>query len=137
MVDLDSHAVLWNTFAHERRPTASLGKVFTVMVAMDHISDLGRLVTVPPGGEDDDPTHSVVGLHVGDRLSYRDLISGIWLALQLGGYSRLGAWTQDRARTVKQRDFFRIGLSQYLRAQGPQIPRGLLRPVRYGSAQWS
>ncbi len=50
----------------------------------------------------------------------------IWLALQLGGYARLGQWTQDRGRTVKQRDFFRIGLAQYLRSQGPQVPKALL-----------
>jgi tetratricopeptide (TPR) repeat protein len=50
----------------------------------------------------------------------------IWVALQLGGFERLGAWNQDRKRTVKQRDFFRIALAQFLRAQGPQIPQGMM-----------
>lgn len=80
VIDVDTHAVLWNTFPHELRATASLAKVMTVMVAMDHVQSLDQVVTVPPGGEDDNPDDSVMGLWVGDEVTIRDLIDGIWLA---------------------------------------------------------
>jgi len=102
VVDLDSHAVLWNTFAHERRPTASLAKVFTVMVAMDHIHDVGQLVTVPRGGEDDNPSDSVMGLLVGDRISYRDLINGVWLASGDDAAETLARTLIPRAQFVEE-----------------------------------
>lgn len=80
LVDLDSHQVLWERAPTSIRPTASLAKVVTVMVAMDHAQSLDQVVTVPPGGEDDNPQDSVMGLLVGDRISVRDLVNGIWLA---------------------------------------------------------
>ena len=79
LVDLDRRQVLWSYQWGSPRPTASLGKIFTVMVAMDHAS-LGQWLTVPPGGEDDNPTDSVMGLHVGDRVTVKQLVEGIWLA---------------------------------------------------------
>src|SRR5207302_6288172 len=79
LVDLDTHAVLWHKNEGDLRATASLAKVFTVMVAMDHAT-LDTWVRVPRGGEDDDPYDSVVGLKVGDVISVRQLIEGVWLA---------------------------------------------------------
>lgn len=80
VVDLDSHQVLWHVFENERRPTASLAKIFTVMVALDHAQSLDQDLRVPPGGEDDNPGDSVMGLHVGDVVTVRDLVNGVWLA---------------------------------------------------------
>lgn len=80
VVDLDTHAVLWQFWPTSVRPTASLAKVFTVMVAMDHAQSLDQQVTVPPGGEDDNPEDSVMGLQVGDTVTIRDLVDGVWLA---------------------------------------------------------
>lgn len=79
VVDLDRDQVLWAQNPDAARPTASLGKIFTVMVAMDH-ARIHQMVTVPPGGEDDNPDDSVMGLHVGDSISVRHLLEGIWLA---------------------------------------------------------
>ncbi|HEX6489646.1 MAG TPA: hypothetical protein VF137_12345 [Candidatus Dormibacteraeota bacterium] len=80
LVDPDTHAVLWYDNPTERRPTASLAKIFTVMVAMDHATSMDQQIVVPPGGEDDDITHSVMGLHAGDLITVEHLIDGIWLA---------------------------------------------------------
>lgn len=80
IVDLDSHAVLWYESPTQRRPTASLAKVFTVMVAIDHAAGMDQQITVPPAGEDDDITHSVMGLKTGDVVTVRQLVEGIWLA---------------------------------------------------------
>jgi D-alanyl-D-alanine carboxypeptidase (penicillin-binding protein 5/6) len=80
LVDLDARRVLWYTNPFQRRPTASLAKVFTVMVALDHAQSLDQQVTVPPGGEDDNPGDSVMGLKAGDTVTVRDLVNGIWLA---------------------------------------------------------
>lgn len=79
LVDLDRRQVMWEAGSTSPQPTASLGKIFTVMVAMDH-AGLDQTVTVPPGGEDDNPNDSVMGLHVGDRVTVRQLVEGIWLA---------------------------------------------------------
>ncbi|HLJ99425.1 MAG TPA: serine hydrolase, partial [Streptosporangiaceae bacterium] len=80
VVDLDSRRVLWYENPFQHRPTASLAKVFTVMVALDHATSLDEQVTVPPGGQDDNVSDSVMGLQAGDTVSVRDLVNGIWLA---------------------------------------------------------
>lgn len=130
LVDLDRHQVLWAYNGGTPHPTASLGKIFTVMVAMDH-AGLDQVVTVPSGGEDDNPNHSVMGLHAGDRVTVRQLIEGIWLASG-----------DDAAETLAQSFIPRDQFIAEMNAKANQLglsathlenPSGLDAPAQYSS----
>ena len=132
VVDLDTHAVLWQFWPTSVRPTASLAKVFTVMVAMDHAQSLDQRVTVPPGGEDDKPEDSVMGLQVGDTVTIRDLVDGVWLASGDDAAETL-------ARTLVPRDQFIAEMNAKaawlgLKSTHFTNPSGLDDPGEYSSA---
>ncbi len=50
----------------------------------------------------------------------------IWLALQTGQFSRLGAWLQDRRRSASERDYLLIALGQYLVVNEGRVDSALL-----------
>lgn len=79
LVDAHSGAVLYQHNAGTRRAPASLTKIMTVMVALDH-APLTRAVTVPPGAVTWGPDYSTMGLRAGDRVTVRELLYGIFLA---------------------------------------------------------
>ncbi|HEX5418261.1 MAG TPA: D-alanyl-D-alanine carboxypeptidase family protein [Chloroflexota bacterium] len=75
VVDGDTGALVWGKNAHDALPPASMTKMMTALVTLQH-GDLTRVVT---SGEDastmlDD---SVMGLHIGEQLSLRDLLFGL------------------------------------------------------------
>jgi D-alanyl-D-alanine carboxypeptidase len=130
LVDLDTHQVLWQGGSWIPRATASLGKIFTVMVALDH-ARLDQWVTVPPGGEDDNPDDSVMGLHVGDRVTVKQLVEGIWLASGDDAAETL-------ARSFIPRDQFIAEMNAKAAMLGLQAtrlsnPSGLDAPDQYSS----
>ena len=79
LMDADTGRVMWAAGGHDRRAPASLTKLVTVMVALDH-APLERLVTVPAGAVGFDPSaNTLMGLSAGDVVSVRELLYGIFL----------------------------------------------------------
>ena len=63
----------------------------------------------------------------------------IWLALQTGQFSRLGAWLQDRRRTASERDYLLIALGQYLVVNEGRVDSALLDklfPAGFSQRLW-
>ncbi len=78
LVDLDSGQVLWQRDARARRAPASLTKVMTALVALDHLRPEDELTV--PGTIQSLPWDSTrMGLVPGERVSTRDLMYGLFL----------------------------------------------------------
>jgi len=106
LMDVDAGQVLWQRQAHERRAPASLTKLLTAMVAAD-LAPLDHGVRVSGASEADavlqvEPTSTVMGLTVGEKLEVRDLLYGLFL--RSGGDA-----AETLAGGIVQRDQF-IGL---------------------------
>ncbi len=76
VVDLDSRRVLWAKDAYARRAPASLTKMMTAVVALDHAT-LDREVVVPEAAASVEP--DVMGLSAGETVTVRDLMYGLFL----------------------------------------------------------
>ena len=78
-IDLDSGAVLYSKHADDKRPIASITKVVTALVTVQHVG-LDEQVTI---AEDDlippDSSFTKVGLRAGDVLTVADLLEGLLL----------------------------------------------------------
>jgi D-alanyl-D-alanine carboxypeptidase len=103
LMDVDAGQVLWQRHAHERRAPASLTKLMTAMVATD-LAPLDREVRVSGASDADavqevEPTSTVMGLTVGEKLRVRDLLYGLFL--RSGGDA-----AETLAGGVVQRDQF-------------------------------
>jgi D-alanyl-D-alanine carboxypeptidase (penicillin-binding protein 5/6) len=80
VIDGDSGALLFGHDPHKRLPPASITKIVTAMVALEH-GDLDTVVTVEIDGPKFaiETDSAVMGLHHGDRLTLRDLLYGLML----------------------------------------------------------
>ena len=78
LVDPDMRQVLWGYDAYSRRAPASLTKMMTVLVALDHVS-LDHLLTVSPEAAQTSPEWTVMGVSAGEQLTVRELLYGIFL----------------------------------------------------------
>jgi serine-type D-Ala-D-Ala carboxypeptidase (penicillin-binding protein 5/6) len=76
LVDLDARQVLWERSPADRRAPASLTKMVTAMVAVDH-ARLDRELTVPPEAARMEP--DVMGLSAGEIVTVEDLLYGLFL----------------------------------------------------------
>ena len=76
VVDVDAHRVLWEHDPRTPRAPASLTKLMTALVALDH-AGLDREVTVPEGATGVEP--DVMGLSTGEVVSVRELLYGLFL----------------------------------------------------------
>jgi D-alanyl-D-alanine carboxypeptidase len=79
LVDLDTEQVLFELNPHAPRPPASLTKVMTVLVALDHLS-LDEEVVVPNAINQLPWDSTRMGLTAGERVKVSDLLYGIFLA---------------------------------------------------------
>ena len=79
LVDARTGAVLYEHNGVQRRAPASLTKIVTVMVALDH-APLTRQVTVPQAATGWRPEDAVMGLSAGEVVSVRELLYGVFLA---------------------------------------------------------
>lgn len=79
--DLTSEQVLYSKSANEKIYPASMTKVMTALVALDHIDDLSKVVTMAKYDFKGlwEAGASVANLKVGEKVTYRDLIYGIIL----------------------------------------------------------
>jgi len=78
VLDLDSGDVLYQRDAHGRRAPASLLKVATALVALEHLG-LDQLVTVPVSINQLPWDSTRMGLRPGERLTVRELLYGLFL----------------------------------------------------------
>ena len=78
VVDLDSGATLYQLDAHGRHAPASLTKVVTALVALD-VLQLDQVVSVPASINQLPWDSTRMGLRVGERLTVRDLLFGLFL----------------------------------------------------------
>ena len=79
--DLTSDQTLYSKSANEKIYPASMTKVMTAMVALDHIDDLSKVVTIKKYDFEGlwEAGASQAGFKVGEKVTYRDLIYGIIL----------------------------------------------------------
>jgi D-alanyl-D-alanine carboxypeptidase len=103
MIDVDTRQVLWQRQPRESWAPASLTKLVTAMVAAD-LAPLDRAVRVTGASDADavrevEPTSTVMGLTVGEKLRVRDLLYGLFL--RSGGDA-----AETLAGGVVQRDQF-------------------------------
>src|SRR5881398_2981385 len=78
VLDLDSGKTLFALDAHGRYPPASLTKVLTALVALD-VLRLDQVVTVPTSINQLPWDSTRMGLRVGERLTVRELMYGLFL----------------------------------------------------------
>ena len=97
LLDPDSGQVLWERDPHSRRAPASLTKIVTVMVALDHAPP-DRAVVVPDAAQPQ-PDWTAMGLTPGETVSVRDLLYGVFL---LSGNDA----AETLAQTLMPRDQF-------------------------------
>src|SRR2546423_10155474 len=113
VVNAANGEVLASRSAHARVPIASITKLMTVLVALDHLK-LGGVVTV--SGAAAQVGGSRIPLHRGQRVSVRDLLAGALIrsannaadelafAASGGDVPRFVAWMNARARKLGLRD---------------------------------
>jgi serine-type D-Ala-D-Ala carboxypeptidase (penicillin-binding protein 5/6) len=78
LVDLDTGTTLFQLDPHGRHAPASLTKVVTALVALDHLR-LDQLVMVPASINQLPWDSTRMGLRVGERVSVRELMLGLFL----------------------------------------------------------
>lgn len=78
VIDVDDGTVLYQLDAHGRLAPASLTKVITAVVALDAMN-LDQLVTVPTSINQLPWDSTRMGLRVGERLTVRELLFGLFL----------------------------------------------------------
>jgi D-alanyl-D-alanine carboxypeptidase (penicillin-binding protein 5/6) len=78
LLDLDTGAILWERSPHARRPEASLTKVMTALVALQHLG-LDDTVTVPASITALPWDSTLMGLRPGERVTVRELLYGLFL----------------------------------------------------------
>lgn len=78
VIDLDTSAVLYELDAHGRHAPASLTKVVTALVALD-VLQIDQVVSVPASINQLPWDSTRMGLRVGEQLTVRDLLYGLFL----------------------------------------------------------
>jgi len=78
LLDVDSGKILFQVDPHGRRPPASLTKVVTALVALDHLG-LDQVVTVPASINQLPWDSTRMGLRAGELLTVRELLYGLFL----------------------------------------------------------
>ena len=78
VLDLDTGSTLYRLDPHGRHAPASLTKVVTALVALDHLG-LDQVVTVPASINQLPWDSTRMGLRVGERVSVRELMDGLFL----------------------------------------------------------
>ena len=78
VMDLDTGTTLFQLDPHGRRAPASLTKVVTALVALDDLR-LDQLITVPASINQLPWDSTRMGLRVGERLTVRELLFGLFL----------------------------------------------------------
>jgi len=78
LLDIDSGKILFQVDPHGRHAPASLTKVVTALVALDHLG-LDQTVTVPTSIDQLPWDSTRMGLRAGERVTVRELLYGLFL----------------------------------------------------------
>lgn len=78
LVDIDTGEILWERSPHVALPPASTTKVMTALVALENTAP-DTLVTITPDALTQQSDETRMGLHAGERLTVRELLSGMLL----------------------------------------------------------
>jgi D-alanyl-D-alanine carboxypeptidase len=100
LVDLDTRMVMWERDPETMRAPASLTKLMTAMVAVDDARSLDRVVEVTTPATKVEP--SVMGLSVGERLTVRELLDGLFLESGNDAAESLASGIVPRERFIRQ-----------------------------------
>lgn len=123
VVDLDSKRVLWARNPFAARAPASLTKMVTAMVALDHTSP-DALLRVPPAAAAMPPDR--MGLKAGNLISVRDLLYGVFLLSANDAAETLAEsiLRPDRFLAAMNAKVARLGLRQthFVNATGLDAP---------------
>ena len=131
LLDLDTGGVLFQLDAHGRHAPASLLKVATALVALEHLQ-LDQVVTVPASINQLPWDSTRMGLRPGERLTVRELLYGLFLNSG-----------NDAAITLAEAAMPRASFIALMNAKAAQLglvdthfanPIGLDDPVQYTSA---
>jgi D-alanyl-D-alanine carboxypeptidase (penicillin-binding protein 5/6) len=131
LLDVDNGAVLFQLDAHGRHAPASLLKVATALVALDHLG-LDQVVTVPASINQIPWDSTRMGLRPGERLTVRELLYGLFLNSG-----------NDAAITLAEAAMPRASFIALMNAKAAQLglvdthfvnPIGLDDPAQYTSA---
>ena len=79
VMDMDTGEILYEKNPDKQQILASLTKMMTAYTALDHIKNLDKKITITEEDFKFDPVFTLVGLEVGDQVSYRDLLYGMLL----------------------------------------------------------
>ncbi len=100
LVDLDTRQVMWARDPETSRAPASLTKLITAMVAVDDAGSLDRTVVVAK--ESVQVVPSVMGLSVGESLTVRELLDGLFLDSGNDAAEALARGIVPRDRFIRQ-----------------------------------
>jgi D-alanyl-D-alanine carboxypeptidase (penicillin-binding protein 5/6) len=101
LVDPDAGQVIWGYDAYSRRAPASLTKMMTVLVALDHVG-LDHVITVTPEAAQSSPDWTVMGLSAGERLTVRELLYGIFLVSANDAAEALAQGIEPRGQFIDE-----------------------------------
>jgi D-alanyl-D-alanine carboxypeptidase len=76
LIDIDSRTILWQHNPDESRAPASTSKLMSALVALSNFP-LDQPVTVSPAAANRDGVETKMGLHAGEILSVRELLTGM------------------------------------------------------------
>ncbi len=131
LMDQETGRVMWQTGGHDRRAPASLTKMVTVLVALDH-APLTQQVTVPGEAAVFGSESTLMGLSAGDVVTVRELLYGIFLVSGNDAAETL-------AQTIIPRQQFIAEMNAKVAAMGLTDthfvnPTGLDAPGQFSSA---
>jgi serine-type D-Ala-D-Ala carboxypeptidase (penicillin-binding protein 5/6) len=106
LVDIDTNEVLWALEPHAQRAPASTTKLVSSIVALENFPP-DRVVVVQPAAVVDNLVETRMGLHAGERLTIRELLSGM-----------LTVSANDAARAIPDGT---LGMEQYVEAMNEQV----------------
>jgi D-alanyl-D-alanine carboxypeptidase (penicillin-binding protein 5/6) len=100
LIDLDTRMVMWARDPETSRAPASLTKLMTAMVAVDDAGSLDRQVVVAKEATQVIP--SLMGISIGERLTVRELLEGLFLDSGNDAAEALARGIVPRDRFIRQ-----------------------------------
>ncbi|MEP7104986.1 MAG: serine hydrolase [Chloroflexota bacterium] len=97
-VDIDTGRVLWDKDPVSRRAPASLTKIMTTMVALDHAS-LDQVLTVPVEAQPR-PSWTQLGVTAGERFTVRELVEAEFVVSANDAAETLGRSIEPRTAFI-------------------------------------
>lgn len=104
LYDVTDDLIMYEKNSNERIKIASLTKIMTAIVAIEHIDDLDKYVTITENDYKNvyEENLSVVGFKIGEKVTYRDLLYGLLFKSGAdAAYALSGSISKDEKEFVK------------------------------------